>query len=176
MTTHSLSHLLAQKAARERSVAAPLFGLVENEEGVLQGLGANDSRGVVVECETRRKSGRGTEIWFVLPSSRSSSSLQQQQQNQQRQRLQTHEDIILLEDHPLYRTATEQQSESSHVGEDDYGEVSFNMGLTEKQRRARENVALPYFDAQKEGGAGEGGRILYDMGVEDDFDEEEDEI
>ena len=45
---------------------------------------------------------------------------------------------------------------------------------------------LPYFDAQKLGsgigaggdgeGVGEGGRILYDMGSEDDFDEEEDEI
>jgi len=35
---------------------------------------------------------------------------------------------------------------------------------------------LPYFDAQKGEGAGEGGRILYDMGSEDDFDEEEDEI
>lgn len=40
---------------------------------------------------------------------------------------------------------------------------------------------LPYFDAQRgdgEGrdGGGGGGRILYDMGVEDDFDDEEDEI
>ena len=34
---------------------------------------------------------------------------------------------------------------------------------------------LPYLDAQK-GEGGEGGRILYDMGAEDDFDEEEDEI
>jgi elongator complex protein 5 len=40
--------------------------------------------------------------------------------------------------------------------------------------RDREGVVLPYFDAQK--GGGEGGRILYDMGEEDDFDEEEDEI
>jgi elongator complex protein 5 len=51
--------------------------------------------------------------------------------------------------------------------------------LTEKQRRDREGVVLPYFDAQKDGGGpGEGGRILYDMGEEDreDFDDEEDEI
>ena len=34
---------------------------------------------------------------------------------------------------------------------------------------------LPYFDAQSEEG-GVGGRILYDMGAEDDFDDEEDEI
>jgi len=171
MTTHSLSHLLAQKAARERSVAAPLFGLVEDEEGIVQGLGANDSRGVVVECETRRKSGRGTEVWFVL-STRHSKSAQQAQQQQRR--LPSLEDIMLLEDHPLYQTATERPE--APTGEEEYGEVSFNMSLTEKQRRARENVELPYFDAQKEGGGGEGGRILYDMGVEDDFDDEEDEI
>lgn len=59
--------------------------------------------------------------------------------------------------------------------------TTFNLGLTEKQKRDRENVVLPYFDAQKDGGgsgAGEGGRILYDMGDEDreDFDDEEDEI
>jgi elongator complex protein 5 len=52
------------------------------------------------------------------------------------------------------------------------------LGLTEKQRRDREGVVLPYFDAQNESGVGEGGRILYEMGVEDreDFDDEEDEI
>jgi len=59
--------------------------------------------------------------------------------------------------------------------------TTFNLGLTEKQKRDRENVVLPYFDAQKDGGAagpGDGGRILYDMGTEDreDFDDEEDEI
>jgi elongator complex protein 5 len=49
--------------------------------------------------------------------------------------------------------------------------------LTEKQRRDREGVVLPYFDAQKgEWGTGEGGRILYEMDRVDDFDEEEDEI
>ena len=53
---------------------------------------------------------------------------------------------------------------------------TFSLGLTEKQRRDREGVVLPYFDAQKDEGMGEGGRILYDMGIEDDFDEEEDEI
>jgi len=162
LTTHSLSHILAQKAARDRSLAAPVFGLVEDEQGIVQGLGSNDSRGVVVECEVRRKSGRGTEIWFVLPPPVRQSGLRA-----------SHDDIVLLEDHLLYhRPADENASQQ----EEDYGEVSFNLSLTEKQRRAREGVELPYFDAQKDGGGGEGGRILYDMGVEDDFDEEEDEI
>lgn len=88
---------------------------------------------------------------------------------------------------------------------------TFNLGLTERQRRAREGVVLPYYDAQRRVGGGgggggvgglgaggvggsqgggdngsqgqvpagrigEGGRILYEMGIEDDFDEEEDEI
>lgn len=130
----------------------------------MQGLGANDSRGTVVECETRRRSGRGVEVWFVLPPpARTNKSTQSQRRCA---------DITLLEDHPLYRTVTEAPADE----ELEYGEVSFNLSLTSKQRRARENVELPYFDAQKEGGGGEGGRILYDMGVEDDFDEEEDEI
>ena len=59
--------------------------------------------------------------------------------------------------------------------------MTFELGLTERQRQEREGVVLPYYDAQKAAeqgidGPGEGGRILYDMGVEDDFDEEEDEI
>jgi elongator complex protein 5 len=170
LTAHSLSHILASKAARDRSVAGPVFGLTESEEGTVQGLGANDPIGVVVECETRRKSGRATAIWFVVPpvaaksKSRSTSSTSNPSAG----------DIILLEDHPLYRTATSQRETPAS---DDYGEVSFDLSLTEKQRLVREKVDLPYFDAQKDGGgSGEGGRILYDMGVEDDFDEEEDEI
>lgn len=169
LTTHSLSQTLARKAARDRSIAAPVFGVIEAEEGVVQGLGANDSRGIVVECETRRKSGRGTEIWFVLPGRHAAKSTSAHQTT----RSLLHEDIVLLEDHPLYRDAA---TEDSAVKQEDEYEVSFNLSLTEKQRRARENVDLPYFDAQREGGGGEGGRILYDMGVEDDFDEEEDEI
>lgn len=91
-------------------------------------------------------------------------------------------EILLLDDHPIYAsipsglgTAGEGTQEEEEV------ETTFNLGLTEKQKRDREGVVLPYFDAQKEGGVagpGEGGRILYDMGAEDrdDFDDEEDEI
>lgn len=34
---HSFSHILAQKAARDRSLAAPVFGLEEEQDGVLLG-------------------------------------------------------------------------------------------------------------------------------------------
>ena len=62
-------------------------------------------------------------------------------------------------------------------GEGPTMETTFSLGLTAKQRRDRDAVVLPYFDAQTDvGSAGEGGRILYEMGREDDFDDEEDEI
>jgi elongator complex protein 5 len=85
---------------------------------------------------------------------------------------------MLLDEHPLYAPPSLHQESDENEGE---VETTFNLGLTEKQKRDREGVVLPYFDAQKDGGAagaGDGGRILYDMGVEDreDFDDEEDEI
>lgn len=78
--------------------------------------------------------------------------------------------LSLLEDHSSYRPVDNTAAADS----DSRTESTFELGLTEKQRRDREGVVLPYFDAQK--GGGDGGRILYDMGSEDDFDEEEDEI
>jgi elongator complex protein 5 len=171
---HSLHHILAQKAAQERSHAEPVFGLQEETEGVMVGLGANDERGVVIEMEFRRRSGSGVREWFFLPSATLSSPPSTSSTSGPRKPTPSgREAIILLEDHPLYSRRIEVSTK--HAGEDD-AETTFNLGLTEKQRRDREGVILPYFDAQKDGGLGEGGRILYDMGVEDDFDEEEDEI
>lgn len=168
MTTHSLSHVLARKAARERSVAEPVFGLEEDVEGVLVGLGGNGEDELVLEMEYRRKSGRGVREWYFVPSSSSPSAAFSSGAGVSRFR----ETAVLLEDHPLYRRPEE--DEGAKRAEDEGMDVTFELGLTEKQRRDREGVVLPYFDAQK--GGGEGGRILYDMGVEDDFDEEEDEI
>lgn len=170
MTTHSLHHVLARKAARERSVAEPVFGLEEDVEGVLVGLGGNGPEGLVLEMEYRRKSGRGVrESYFlahpsakITPAGTAGSGINR-----------FRETVILLEDHPLYRRPEEDNAGKGGAEEEGMG-VTFELGLTEKQRRDREGVVLPYFDAQK--GGGEGGRILYDMGVEDDFDEEEDEI
>lgn len=162
---HSFSHILAQKAARDRSLAAPVFGLEEEQDGVLLGRldkpGRNEAaEGIVLEMEHRRKSGRGVLEWYFIPPA---SQYPPQQ---------VKEIVILLDDHPLYRPpegldagAAEEEPEST-----------FELRLTEKQRRDREGVVLPYFDAQQGNGPGEGGRILYDMGEEDDFDEEEDEI
>jgi elongator complex protein 5 len=158
----SFHHVLAQKAARDRSVGEPVFGLEEGIEGVIVGMREGFVRkgeeGVVIEMEYRRKSGRAVSETFFLPLTPKTPSSKF-----------SRESITLLDDHPLY-------SRPPETAEAEELESSFNLGLTEKQRRDRDGVVLPYFDAQSQGGAGEGGRILYDLGVEDDFDEEEDEI
>lgn len=142
-----------------------MFGLEDGVEGVLQGLKANGRDGLVLEMEHRRKSGRGVREWYYLPLKSPHSTMTLQPGRSK-------EIVVLLEDHPLHRTP-EDTASSGQDGSAESG-TTFELGLTEKQRRDREGVVLPYFDAQK--GDGEGGRILYDMGEEDDFDEEEDEI
>lgn len=84
-----MHHVLAQKAARERSQVDPIFGLGAGIEGVVVGKGANGERGVVLEMEHRRRSGRGVREWFVL-SARTEKG-------------EGKGEVALLEDHPEYR-------------------------------------------------------------------------
>lgn len=165
---HSVAHLLAQKCARDRSVAAPVFGLAEELEGVVIGLN-NKSRecrdgadGLILELEHRRKSGRSVVEWLFLPSQMPEKSTPSNKWREQ---------LMLLDDHPLFR----QQIETPNGSVEGLSTLTFDLSLTDRQKQDREGVVLPYFDAQQTGGAGEGGRILYDMGAEDDFDDEEDE-
>lgn len=161
---------MAAKAARERTHAEPVFGLQEETEGVLKGMGGNEG-GVVVEMEYRRKSGRAVGEWFFLPSPTSQDNSTPPFSGLRKPVQAGRETVILLEDHPLYAKPSEEEPKG-----DEDPDSTFNLGLTEKQRKDREGIVLPYFDAQGDGQVGEGGRILYDMGEEDDFDEEEDEI
>ena len=158
-----------------------MHGLEEGVEGILQGRGANghldtagdaEKAGFVMEVEHRRKSGRGVREWYFVPTTSTNATPKTPT---------AREKVILLEDLPAYKASS--IPSASADGEDGSGDAAgeerpegttFELGLTERQRQAREGVVLPYFDAQK--GGGEGGRILYDMGEEDDFDEEEDEI
>ena len=159
LTASSFAEALAKKKASDRSLPLPIFGIEEERHGVTTPLYPHDSTdGLVLYMEHRRKSGRiGTTARFYIPvSSPSSSSIAGKPIN--------------LASHPLFRPSMEDKSQ---IVESEGG--TFKLELTERQRQARDGVTLPYFDAQK-GEAGEGGRILYDMGVEDDFDEEEDEI
>lgn len=122
---------------------------------MLIGLNARTD-GLVVEMELRRRSGRAVVERFVLSSREGAAAA----------------NLSLLSDDPLFLAPKE-----SGGGEDEeLADTTFSLGLTEKQRKDREGIVLPYFDAQEDVGGGEGGRILYEMGREDDFDDEEDEI
>ncbi|KAJ4987550.1 histone acetylation protein 2 [Stagonosporopsis vannaccii] len=171
MTCKSFAHVLAAKAAKERSLPEPTHGLLQGAEGIVQCLDANDHRGIVIEAEFRRKSGRPeSETYFLRAALRSdyNTPLAGMIVGTLRQ-----EFVTLLDQVPAYSSS--EVTGLVNAAADEI-ESTFNLGLTDKQKKAREGVVLPYFDAQKGEGAGEGGRILYDMGEEDDFDEEEDEI
>jgi len=134
-----------------------------------------EHRGLVLEVEHRRKSGRGVLEWFFLPTLHASQLQQFEKVDPSTAHPFKEDTVILLADHPLFRPQQIPNTESDGAGLEE--EMTFSLSLTERQRRERDGVILPYFDAQKSGGGpGEGGRILYDMSVEDDFDDEEDEI
>jgi elongator complex protein 5 len=163
----SLYQAVEKKRAQNRSLPEPEFGLGEGREGVLIGLrkdAAKDNVGLVVDMEMRRRSGRSVCEKFVLvPSPLGMTSAGPGA-------------ISLLSDHPLFAAPGDVDGERAAAEEMELMDATFNLGLTDKQRKDREGVVLPYFDAQTDVGSGEGGRILYELGREDDFDDEEDEI
>ncbi|KAK8058367.1 Elongator complex protein 5 [Apiospora phragmitis] len=175
LRTSNLGQAAERKRARDRSLVEPEFGLREGREGVLVGLQQTREKDVegalVVEMEIRRRSGRSVAEKFVLVSPPTPGG-GGAPLSAAKSKVDTGARISLLSDHPLLRDVHEPAAEEG--GED--AETTFSLGLTEKQRKDREGIVLPYFDAQTDIGAGEGGRILYEMGREDDFDDEEDEI
>lgn len=158
----SLCQAIKRKEARNRSLQEPEWGLNEGREGVLIGLkgSVGDAEGLVIEMELRRRSGRSVGEKFVLVPS-------------QKLGLGGASRISLLNDHPMLN---DQVADDETQGGGDEVDTTFSLGLTAKQKKDREGIVLPYFDAQTDIGGGEGGRILYEMGREDDFDDEEDEI
>lgn len=154
------------------------------------GMGSQSQSGIVLEFEHRRKSGRGVQEWFYLPLA-TAGGAKGKDSNKAKAGMAVFEKVgappgaleklILLEDHPEWRVS-EQVEYGGGVGEEDgEGEMpqtTFDLGLTEKQKKARDEVVLPYYDAQDEMGvSGGGGRILYMPEREtDDWDEEEDEL
>lgn len=157
----SLAHELAARQAQRRSLPVPEHGLREGREGVLVGMkGVGVKGSVVLDVEMRRRSGRAVGERFVMTTTTAKKG--------------SAAEFVMLGDHPLF--VEDDGVGGGEGGEEEGAETTFSLGLTEKQRRDREGVVLPYFDAQTDVGGGEGGRILYDMGREDDFDDEEDEI
>ncbi|KAM7202776.1 Elongator complex protein 5 [Naviculisporaceae sp. PSN 640] len=181
----SLYEAVEAKRAQSRSLPEPEFGLREGREGVLIGLkkglpaSSQDgpTGGVVVEMEMRRRSGRSVAEKFVLLPS---SGVTAARKTGAAAVGALGSNIMLLSDHPLFAPPPKEAGASGEAGqgegEGEMADTTFNLGLTEKQRKDREGIVLPYFDAQTDIGAGEGGRILYEMGREDDWDDEEDEI
>lgn len=172
------SHELEKKKARDKSLPEPTFGIAEQRDGVLMGMrSSNNTDEVVVEMEVRRKSGRGVKESFVItPAAIDPSRAPPQSVAALAKGQLAH--IVLLDDHPAFAKPADPmaavEADGNEGGGEDH-ESTFSLGLTEKQRRDREGVVLPYFDAQKGAGPGEGGRILYEMGREDDYDEDEDD-
>lgn len=187
------------------SDAALRYGTRKDLVGASTPQQALDRRGLLVTMELRRRSGRAVVEQYVvmlgtkreattsrLPSTSTSTSASTSTSMSTSMSTPTPvalpwqrgatpcTDITVMADHPLFAAARdprEAEKNGDDSGSDDASPTStFNLGLTDKQRRDREGIVLPYFDAQTDIGAGEGGRILYDMGREDDFDDEEDEI
>ncbi|KAI1458404.1 histone acetylation protein 2 [Annulohypoxylon moriforme] len=172
----SLYQAVERRRAENRSLPAPEWGLAEGREGVLVGLGGRgNGDGFVLEMEMRRRSGRSVAEKFVLVPRAVQVPVQAQNASANGKGKIEASRLYLLSDHPAFRDPGDDQGGEAGEGDEEM-ETTFNLGLTEKQRRDREGIVLPYFDAQKDIGAGEGGRILYEMGREDDFDDEEDEI
>ncbi|ROW02802.1 hypothetical protein VSDG_01805 [Cytospora chrysosperma] len=144
----SLQQAAARRRARDRSLPEPGWGLYEGREGVLvgvKGLRGEESSGggaVVAEMELRRRSGRAVVERFVLAPKGGAAGA-----------------VSLLSDHALF-AAPEDPEGAGNAGDDELAETTFNLGLTEKQRKDREGIVLPYFDAQEDVGGGEGGRIF----------------
>lgn len=172
----SLTHTITTKRAQDRSLPDPTFGIGEGRDGVLIAKKSvtSETKGVVIEMEIRRKSGRGVREIFVLAPASSSLSGAVDKVKSGPGGAATASKICLLDDHPMY--AAPDVEGDVHGGDEDeeMPESTFSLNLTDKQKKDREGIVLPYFDAQK--GGGDGGRILYEMGREDDWDPEEDEI
>lgn len=163
--------------------------------GIEGGGGAGGTAGIVLELEHRRKSGRPMGEWFYLSlDHHRHHNKNHHYKNNKRTKPSspptttaassaTSSNISLLEDHPLYKLSEKVHNNTDNLNPDDIEhdtpQTTFDLNLTERQKKARDEVILPYFDAQKEEGYGHGGgggRILFTPGREDDFDEEEDEI
>ncbi|EFX03944.1 killer toxin sensitivity protein [Grosmannia clavigera kw1407] len=195
----ALHEEVARKRARDRCEEEPRFGWAEgegalfgytnsryNKHDVLVGTLYTDS--VLVDMELRRRSGRAVVERFVVTWGQPTQpALAEPKRTRTQSRSSMPWDlgavpctnITVMTEHALFAAPPDPGAGTTAAdGDDDEAlpETTFSLGLTEKQRRDREGIVLPYFDAQTDIGSGEGGRILYEMGREDDFDDEEDEI
>lgn len=120
-----------------------------NKDGVVSTLGSNSLRRIVISLEYRRKTGRITM-----------------------------EKCIIHLDSGKVELLDTKVSEDDGLGAVlDFG-TTFNLGITQEQKKNKENVVLPHFSAQRGAGSDVGDKesasIEYTLEAEDDFDDEED--
>lgn len=130
----------------------PIEPLDEEENNALEStlyvpLGCNREK-FIIDLVHSRKSGRAIEASYVV-------------------------DVNKSEIEYVVKSASYQQQE-----EDNEkllaGLTSFNLSMTEKQKQDKENVELPYFQAQQmDQGGTQGGAIIYHFEKDDDYDEED---
>ncbi|ORZ01593.1 Elongator complex protein 5 [Syncephalastrum racemosum] len=115
---------------------------------------SSNGRAAVCDIEWRRKSGKvqyATEGYAFIPG----------------KGLTVH--TIQDEDEQLQEDAMIVDKDTKPVENDPAANLSFNLTLTETQRRAKDNVVLPYTQQQQGGG----GQIYYEPDAGDDFDDED---
>ncbi|KAF3356509.1 hypothetical protein VdG1_03789 [Verticillium dahliae VDG1] len=175
--SHSRSHslLLLQKLLNLRDGASPLTLVLDNLE--------QSATPVIRELITRAKMGKSKVIFLSFATLKKPRDMDVLVKGRGKALTALRTEILSHYPKPdeqadkAKRKPSQRQGAEGGAGQDEGEPAStFSLGLTEKQRRDRDGIVLPYFDAQTDIGAGEGGRILYEMGREDDFDEEEDEI
>ncbi|ROT39119.1 hypothetical protein SODALDRAFT_332541, partial [Sodiomyces alkalinus F11] len=167
----SLRQEIERQKARNRSLQEPEWGLQEEREGVLIGLKgeikSGDYGGVVLDMELRRRSGRAVKEKFALfPGTRgppggshlaaaaaAAAAAKLPPPSGVGQDKGTPSRLMLLSDHHAFAPSDESGQSGGGAGGDEGPESTFNLGLTEKQRRDREGIVLPYFDAQTDIGA-----------------------
>ena len=117
-------------------------------DGVVSAIGSNSSQRMVISVEFRKKSGRAISESFTL-------------------------DIPSNKIDILHAPVEKGRQDGISL---DFG-TTFNLGMTQRQKKTKEDVVLPHFSAQglpvdesREGV----GDIEYTLDAEDDFDDEED--
>ena len=118
------------------------------KDGVILTLGSNSPLWMVIALEYRRKSGRAVTERYAFHIATGKVKL-------------------------LDIKTTEDLQAGSGV---DFG-TTFNLGITEQQKKSKEDVVLPHFLAQgisEDLSGGGSSNIEYTLDSEDDFDDEED--
>ncbi|KTW26679.1 hypothetical protein T552_02687 [Pneumocystis carinii B80] len=145
ISIQSLSHKIAIKNAKDKALTTPL----ENDsyiEGVIVALDSNDTSGIFIDTEHRRKNGKCI-----------------------------HEESVLMLKTGVIKSIVdiEQFKKKTYIIEKQIEDlnINFNLTLTDKQKKQKENVILPHFKSQTI--YQPESLIFYTPDSEDDLDEED---